>query len=383
MILIRNAKILTMEERAYPAGGDILLHEGKIAAVGENLSVYGATEVDAHGMWALPGIVDPHCHIGMWEDGTGNEGADGNEMTDPVTPQLRAIDAINSMDRCFTEAYQHGVTCAATGPGSANVFGGQFVAMKTYGKYVDDMVIQEPLALKMALGENPKVVYEGKNRSPQTRMATAALMREAFVDAREYGRKMKLEDAEKHPQRDLKKEILAKALDGELLVKIHAHRADDILTALRIQREFGFRMSVEHCTEGHLILDKLKQAGVGCILGPLLCDRSKVELRNMDFRAPYLFYKAGVKFALMSDHPVIPLQYLLVQAAVAVREGLPEIEALKAVTINAAEVIGLGDRLGSIKPGKDADLALYDGHPLDARAHVKQVYVNGELVHEG
>lgn len=382
MILLKNARLFTMEGSGYLECGDVLMDGKRIVQVGENLSAPDAKVIDAAGRYVMPGIVDAHCHIGMWEDTVAQAGADGNEATDPVTPQLRAIDSINPADRSFTEALEHGVTLAATGPGSANVIGGLFVAMHTAGKYMDDMIVKEPLALKTAFGENPKRVYGSKNTFPSTRMATAAAFRQAFIGAQDYARKMANPDLDKRPDRDLKKEVLAKALSGELLVKSHAHRADDILTALRLGREFGLRQTIEHCTEGYLVLDELKKYGARCILGPLLSERSKIELGNMTFKAPAAFYRAGVPFALMTDHPVIPLHYLMVEAALCVREGLPEMEALKAITINAAEAIGLGDEVGSLKPGKLADLAMYDGDPLDVRSHVVKVIVNGEEVFE-
>lgn len=381
MILIRNARVLTMEDDKVIQGGEILMDGGKIVDVGSALSAPGAQVVDARGMYALPGVVDAHCHIGMFEDGMGFEGDDGNEATDPLTPQLRALDAINPMDRCFSEALSCGVTCAATGPGSANVIGGQFLAMKTNGHDLEQMVIQEPLAMKAAFGENPKRVYSGKHQAPETRMATAAILRNALMEAREYLKK-KEQGGDKAPDFDLKKEMLSKVLKRELLLKCHAHRADDILTAIRIAKEFNLRISLEHCTEGYLIADALKRANVPCILGPLLSDRSKIELRNMSFKAPGILHKAGVRFALMTDHPVIPMQYLMVEAGICAREGLDEMEALRAVTLNAAWAIGLDGRLGSLKPGKDADVALYDGHPMDTRTRVKQVYVNGQLAYE-
>lgn len=381
MILIRNARVLTMEDDKVIQGGEILMDGGKIVDVGSALSAPGAQVVDARGMYALPGVVDAHCHIGMFEDGMGFEGDDGNEATDPLTPQLRALDAINPMDRCFSEALSCGVTCAATGPGSANVIGGQFLAMKTNGHDLEQMVIQEPLAMKAAFGENPKRVYSGKHQAPETRMATAAILRNALMEAREYLKK-KEQGGDKAPDFDLKKEMLSKVLTRELLLKCHAHRADDILTAIRIAKEFNLRISLEHCTEGYLIADALKRANVPCILGPLLSDRGKIELRNMSFKAPGILHKAGVRFALMTDHPVIPMQYLMVEAGICAREGLDEMEALRAVTLNAAWAIGLDGRLGSLKPGKDADVALYDGHPMDTRTRVKQVYVNGQLAYE-
>lgn len=383
MLLIRNAKLLTMEEKDFLDGADLLIDNGKILALGQELSAPGAKVVDAAGLYCLPGIIDAHCHVGMFEDSIGQVGSDGNEMTDPVTPAMRAIDGVNPEDRCFADALAAGVTLVATGPGSGNVVGGQFAAMRTHGTKLQDMLVQAPLALKTAFGENPKRVYGGQKRAPSTRMATAAILRQAFIDAQSYRQKMNLEDESKWPDRNLGKDILADALSGKLRVKAHAHRADDILTALRIRDEFGLDMSLEHCTEGWRILDALKAADVPVILGPLLSDRSKEELRNLSYKAPALFHKAGVRFAMMTDHPVIPLEYLSVCAALAVREGLPEHEALRSITINGAWAIGLDERYGSLKPGKEADFVLYDGHPLDFRAKVRQVYVGGEMAYEG
>ena len=383
MLLIKNAKLYTMEGEGFINNGDVLMDGGKSISTGVNLPETGAKVIDAKGKMVMPGIVDAHCHIGMWEDGMGREGSDGNEITNPVTADLRAIDAINPVDHCFEEAYTHGVTTACTGPGSANVIGGTFVAMKTYGRNMDQMIIREPLAMKSAFGENPKRCYGSSNKAPSTRMATAKVFREAMIKAQEYARKMANEDPDKRPARDLGLEALAKVLSGELLLKMHAHRADDILTAIRLAKEFGIRASIEHCTEGHLILDELREANMQAyILGPILSERSKIELRNMTFEAPRKFYEAGVKFALMTDHPVIPIQFLPVQAGICVSEGLPEYEAMKAITINAAEAVGIQDRVGSLAPGKDADLAMYDGTPLDARTKASLVVVNGEVVYE-
>ncbi len=378
MILIQNAKILPMTSPDIERG-DILMDGGKLKAIGIGLKApEGCQTVDATGLWALPGFVDAHCHLGMWEDGIGFEGADGNEATDPVTPQLRAIDAINPVDPCFKEAREAGVTTACTGPGSANVLGGQFIALKTFGVRVDDMIVKQPLAMKAALGENPKRVYDGQKKSPSTRMATAAVFREALVAAQEYKRKLGGEHA---PDRNLKMEILVDVLERRLPIKIHAHRADDILTAIRIAKEFSLDYSVEHCTEGYMIPEILKAENVKVIVGPLLSERSKFELKNLTYTAPLVLHEAGIKFALMTDHPVIPLQYLPVTAALAVREGLDERTALKAITIHAAEITGIADRVGSLEPGKDADVALFDGNPLDYRVKARMVFINGQEVY--
>ncbi len=386
MLLLKNGNVMTMAGPAFV--GDVAIENGKIAAVGQSLSYSDAEVRDVTGMTVMPGIVDPHCHIGMWEDAMGFEGADGNECTNPITPELRAIDAINPYDRCFEEAAAGGVTTCVTGPGSANVIGGQFVAIKTYGDSVEDMVLRFPVAVKAAFGENPKRVYNGKNQTPSTRMATAALMRKALIEAQEYNEKLEKgkADPEKMPERNLGKEILARVIRRELPMKIHAHRADDILTAIRICREFKLRYTLDHCTEGYLITDKLKEAlGEDCegiIVGPLLTDRSKIELKNLSFKAPKVLEQAGIEYAMMTDHPVTPEQYLPICTAVAVREGASEEGALKAITINAAKITGIADRVGSIEVGKDADIAVFSGHPFDFRSRCVLTLVNGKVAHE-
>jgi len=383
MYLIKKAKILTMAD--YDCG-DILIKDGKIEKIGENIECpKGAEVIDAKGLWALPGFVDAHCHIGIFEDKMGFEGEDGNEIVDPVTPELRAIDAINPADYAFKEAYEHGVTTACTGPGSANVVGGQFVAIKTYGRRVDDMIIKEPLAVKVAFGENPKRVYSELEKSPTTRMATSAILRQTLIDAREYKKKIDLADIDeeqKMPERELAQEIMVDLLEKKLFMKVHCHRADDILTAIRIAKEFDIDYTLEHCTEGYLIVDILKEENAKCILGPLLSARSKIELANLSFKAPAVFAKAGMKFAMMTDHPVIPLHFLPVCAALAVREGCDEETALKSITIYAAEIVGIEDRVGSLEVGKDADIALFDAHPFDYTCHTKKVFIDGDLVYD-
>ena len=386
MLVLKNGNVMTMAGPAFV--GDVAIENGKIVAVGQSLSYSDAEVRDVTGMTVMPGIVDPHCHIGMWEDAMGFEGADGNECTNPITPELRAIDAINPYDRCFEEAVAGGVTTCVTGPGSANVIGGQFVAIKTYGDSVDDMVLRFPVAVKAAFGENPKRVYNGKNQTPSTRMATAALMRKALIEAQEYNEKLERgkADPEKMPERNLGKEILARVMRRELPMKIHAHRADDILTAIRICREFKLRYTLDHCTEGYLITDKLKEAlsedCEGIIVGPLLTDRSKIELKNLSFKAPKVLEQAGIEYAMMTDHPVTPEQYLPICTAVAVREGASEEGALKAITINAAKITGIADRVGSIEVGKDADIAVFSGHPFDFRSRCVLTLVNGKVAHE-
>jgi len=383
-ILIKNGKILSMTDKNYD-GGDLLLENGKIKAIGYNLEVpKNSYIINAHSMYVLPGFVDAHCHVGMWNDGMGFEGADGNEDTDPVTPQLRAIDGVNPFDKCFTEAAEAGITTVVTGPGSANVIGGQFAALKTSGRGVENMIIKSPVALKAALGENPKHTYHEQKKSPYTRMAIAAILRQSLIKAQEYNIKMldAKNDPEKLPERDLSMEAITMVLNKKIPLKVHAHRADDILTAIRIAREFDIKITLDHCTEGYMIVDLLKQVSYPIIVGPLISERSKIELRNHNVAAPAILSKAGLKIAIMTDHPVVPIQYLPLSAAIAVREGMDELEALKAISINAAEISGINDKLGSLDIGKDADVTVFDGHPLDFRTKAKIVLINGQVVFE-
>ncbi len=393
MLLIKNGKTLTMAGVNYD-NGYILAEKGKIAKIGGDLREIeneitdnaGLKIIDAKGMYVLPGFIDAHCHVGIWEDAVALEGDDGNEMTDPITPHLRAIDGIYHADRGFVEARESGVTTVVTGPGSANVIGGQFAALKTCGRRIEEMILKDPVAVKVAFGENPKTVYGERKQMPTTRMATAALLRESLMKAKEY--KQMLEDYEQDkedndkPEYDMKMEVLVKVLNKEIPLKAHAHRADDILTAIRIAKEFAVDLTIEHCTEGHLISDILLEEGVPAIVGPILSDRSKVELKNHDVKTPGILSRAGIKTALMTDHPVIPIQYLSLCAAVAVREGMSEEDALKAITITAASITGIADRVGSLEIGKDADIVLFDGHPLELRTKVRMTIINGNVVYE-
>lgn len=384
MRAIINGTVYTMAGEIIEAG-TVLIEGGKIIAVGAHLALPADTEIiEAKDKFVLPGIIDAHTHIGVYEEGVGFEGADGNEMTNPATPQVRALDAINPMEPGFKGAVAGGVTSLTVAPGSGNVIGGQAVAIKTWGQVVDDMVIREPLGLKIAFGENPKRVYSGQKKSPGTRMATAAILRENLVAARNYLAKLEKgkADPEKAPDRDLKMEILAKVLTREIPLRAHAHRADDIITAIRIAEEFTVDICIEHCTEGHLIADYLAEKGVPAIVGPTLGSRSKVELVNTSFKTAAILHKAGVKVALTSDHPVFPVWQLPIAAALAHKQGLPEEEALKAITINAAEIDGIADRVGSIEVGKDADLVIFSGHPFAWKTRVEKTLINGEIVYE-
>jgi len=382
MILIKNGKIYTMAGKIYEKG-DILVENGKIVAVGESLEAPADAEIiDADGKLVMPGMIDAHCHLGMWEDAIGFEGADGNEAVDPVTPHLRAIDSINPMDRTFEEAREGGITTVCTGPGSANVIGGTFTTIKTCGKRIDDMIVKEPAAMKVAFGENPKRVYADRKTSPTTRMATAAILREQLFKAREYNEKLEMakKDPDKKPEFNMKLHALAMVIRKEIPLKAHAHRADDIFTALRIAKEFDVDITLDHCTEGHLIADELAKEGKYVINGPHLTERSKYELKNKTFKTPLALAKAGVKFCITTDHPVIPIQYLPISAGLAAKEGLDEMEALKAITINAAEILGISDRVGSLEKGKDADIVIFDGHPFETTSKTSVVLINGEIV---
>jgi imidazolonepropionase-like amidohydrolase len=389
MVLIKNAKILTMAEKSYD-NGFIIVDGSKIVELGDMKNVPEASEtdtvIDAEGMYLLPGLIDSHCHIGMAEDSVGFEGDDVNEMTDPVTPQLRAIDGIYHGDKAFEEAYQNGITTVVTGPGSANVIGGQFAALKTYGRTVDDMIIKAPCAMKIAFGENPKTVYNEKHQLPTTRMATAALLREQLYKAKEYLEAIEKFENDKEendkPEFDIKLEALVPVIKGELVVKAHAHRADDIFTAIRIAKEFNLDMTLDHCTEGWLIPDKIKQSGYDVILGPILTDRSKIELKNQTTKAPGILSKAGIDVAIMSDHPCVSAQHLVLCASLAVRDGMAEEDALKAITINAAKSVRLESRIGSLEAGKDADMVLYTGNPLNYLSKVKMTIIDGQIVYE-
>lgn len=384
MLLIKNAKIFTMAGEIIE-NGCILVEEGKIKEVGVDLvAPLDAQVIDAMGKNVFPGFIDAHCHIGMWEEGIGFEGADGNEMTDPITPHLRAIDAINPRDEAFANAIKGGVTTAATGPGSANVIGGVFSVIKLHGERVDDMVVVENLAMKCAFGENPKRVYNDKKMMPSTRMGTAAKLRETLAKTVDYKERKLAAAGEpgKMPLYDMKLEAMLPVINKEIPLKAHAHRADDIFTSIRIAKEFDVLLTLEHCTEGHLIADQLAKEGYPAVIGPSFGNKSKFELNQKTFDTPGIMVKAGVKIAIMTDSPVIPLEYLPMAAALAHKAGLDEMEALKCITINPAEILGIADRLGSIEVGKDADLVIWNGHPFDLQSKVAYTLVDGKVVYQ-
>lgn len=381
VILIKDAKILTMSGKDYQEGS-ILVKDGKVAEISEYIEIKDEYEViDGKGKTVIPGIIDAHTHLGIEEDGLGWEGQDCNEMTDPITPHLRAIDAVNPDDFALKESLQNGVTTIMTGPGSANVLGGESLVIKTYGKTVDQMVLKNPAGLKAAFGENPKRVYNKQNKLPSTRMGIAAIMRENLMKAQDYIQKKENAKKEDKPfDRDIKMESLIRVINKELPLKVHAHRADDIMTVIRIAKEFDINITLEHCTEGHKVADEIAEAGIPAVVGPSMTGRVKVELSELSFKTAGVLAKAGVKIALMSDHPVIPTKNATVYAALAIKEGLDPNEALKAITINPAEILGVDDKVGSIEVGKDADLVIYNGHPLNITSNIEKVVINGNIV---
>lgn len=384
-MLIKNGTVHTLDTPVIP-NGFVAVRDGKIAMVGpmEECPENWAGEIyDAQGGHICPGFVDAHCHLGVFGDAIGFEGDDGNEMTDPCTPHLRAIDAVNAQDRCFKEARMGGVTTVLTGPGSANPISGQFAALKTSGRWVDEMILKAPVAMKLALGENPKSVYNERHETPITRMATAALIRENLFKAKEYAEKLDRaaedEDEEK-PDYDAKLEALLPVIRGELPVHIHAHRADDIATGIRISKEFGLKYVIVHGTEGYLISDLLAQEGAAVITGPSLGDRCKPELANMTMENPALLTMAGVKIAICTDHPETPIQHLPMCAGLAIKGGMIPETALAAITRWPAEIAGLGDRLGTLTVGKDADIVVTSGYPLNWLSRVRLVLIDGKPV---
>lgn len=383
MLLIKNGTVLTISGEPIE-NGQVLVKDNKIVKVGVNLEVTPECSVyDAKGGYIMPGIIDAHCHIGMWEDCMGFEGDDVNEMREIVGPEYRAIDALNPMDLSFTDAYENGVTTVCTGPGSANVIGGQFAIIKTKGKRIDNMIIKAPAAMKVAFGENPKRCHNEKNEVPTTRMATAAILRDWLFKTKYYMESKENAIREgKTPNFDMKLEALIPLLKREITMKAHAHRADDIFTSIRIAKEFNLKLTLDHCTEGHLIVDELAKEGYSAIVGPTLGCRPKIELKEKTFDTPAILHNAGVKIALMTDHPVIPVHYLPLCAALAVRSGLPEEAALKAITLNPAEILGIGDRVGSLEEGKDADIVVFDKHPFDNQAKSQLVLIDGEVVYK-
>ena len=379
MICIKNGTLHTaVSKETFIA--DILIDGGKIVKIGKGLSADGAEVIDATGLQVYPGFVEAHCHIGLDGYGIGYEGHDYNELNDPVTPQVQAIDGINPFDPCMKMAAKAGVTCFATGPGSSNSIGGTFAAIKPVGTRVDNMIVKFPVAMKCAFGENPKRCYQKQGIS--SRMTNAAKIREALNKAKVYKAKIEAagDDASKLPAYDQKSEALIPVLNHEIPLKAHAHQANDIFTAIRIAKEFGVGLTLEHVTEGHMIVDELAKENLPLAVGPTFGHASKFELQNKTWETPGILAKAGCHVSIITDAPVTPLHYLPLCAGLAIKAGMDEYEALRAVTINPAEHIGIADRVGSLEEGKDADVVIVDGCPFDVTGVIQHDLINGKEV---
>lgn len=380
-LAIVGARVVPVEGEVIEEG-TVLVREGVISAVGPRAEVEVPEDVevvDAAGRWVLPGLIDAHVHLGVWEEGEGWAGIDGNESTDPVMAAARAIDAINPREQGFDDAIAAGVTTVNVNPGSANPIGGQAVALKTYGRYVDEMVLRNPSGVKAALGENPKRVYGEQKKTPSTRLGVALVLRKAFSAARSYQARKAASDSP--VDTDLVSEALLLVLEREIPWRQHCHRADDIATAIRLAEEFGYRLVLDHGTEAYLVADLVAQHDVPVLYGPMIVSRSKVEVRHRTPKAPGILDRAGVEVSIITDHPVVPIDYLITQVALAVREGMERDAALRAVTINPARVLGVEDRVGSLLAGKDADLALWSGDPLDLQSRVLRTWIDGVEVY--
>ncbi|HSU70401.1 MAG TPA: amidohydrolase [Micrococcaceae bacterium] len=374
VLAITNAHVVPIE--GEPFDGTVLVKDGKITGLGPELKVPANAEtVDAQGQWLLPGFIDAHVHLGMHPEGEVGSTSDVNEMTDPVMAAVRAIDAVDPFDPGFNDALAGGITSVNVNPGSGNPIGGLAIAMHTHGRYIEEMVLRSPSGLKSALGENPKRVYGEKKQTPSTRLGTAMVIRKAFIDAQNY---MAKDDPS---ARDPRLEALAMVLRREIPWRQHCHRADDVATALRLADEFGYELVLDHGTEAHVLADVLAERGVPVLIGPLFTTKSKVELRGRSLANPGKLAAAGVEISIITDHPVIPINFLVHQCTLAVKEGLDPVTALRAITINPAKVLGLADRIGSIAKGKDADLVLWSGDPLDVMQRALQVWIGGKAVY--
>lgn len=377
-MFIVHGRIMTMENQDFE-DGYLEIRDGKIAALGDmrDCQAPEGEILDVQGNLVMPGIIEAHCHMGITEEKKGMEGDDCNENVDPLTPYLSAIDAINPMDAAFNDALQAGITSAMIGPGSANVVGGQFAFVKTHGRCIDRMVVKAPAAMKVAFGENPKVNYSGQGTSPSTRMAIAAMLREELTKAVSYQEKREKGNASV----DFRYECWLPVLRGEIPLKAHVHRTDDILTAVRIAKEFGLRMTLDHCSEGHLIAEELKEAGFPAIVGPDMASRNKIEVQNMAFKTAGILSAQGILCAITTDHPVSKIQFLPICAGLAVKAGMDLSEGLRAITINAAKICGVADRVGSLSPGKDADIAVFTGNPMEVFSETLYTLIDGNIVY--
>lgn len=375
---------MTMAGQVYE-NGTIRIEDGKIrevkeGAIGEMPAGRVGNVLDVQGAWVLPGLIEAHCHVGITEEKKGTEGDDCNENVTPVTPWLRAIDAVNTMDAAFDDAVRAGITSVMVGPGSSNVVGGQFAFIKTRGRCIDDLIVKAPAAMKVAFGENPKVNFSGQGKSPVTRMAIAGILREELFRAKQYLENKKKGGADF--KEDFRLEPWLPVLLGEISIKAHVHRVDDIFTAIRIAKEFGISMTLDHCSEGHLIAERLAKEGFPAIVGPDLSSRSKIEVQNMAFKTAGILNQAGVLTAITTDHPVSVIQTLPLCAGLAVKAGLPMEEGLRAITINPAVICGVEERVGSIEVGKDADIAVFDGNPMEIFTKTLYTIIDGKIVYD-
>jgi len=384
LLAIKNGVVYTIENGVIE-GGTVLVDGGKIVAVGKDVAIpAGAEVIDASGKFVTPGIIDAHAHVSIWEEGLGWEGDDVNEMTSPITASVRALDGINPDEIGLHDAFRNGVTTIWSAPGSGNVIGGEGVTMRTYGETVDEMIMLSPAGIKAATGENPKGAYGGRNQMPKTRMGVAALLRETLVKAQNYQQKIEKAngDPDKMPARDLGLENMVRVLKRELPLRTHCHRADDMMTVIRVAKEFNIKVTIEHATEGHKIAHELAKNDVAIIVGPSLTARSKVEVRDRSLATAGICAEAGVKVALMTDHPIIPVHYLPICAGLAVKHGMDEDEAMRAITLTAAEICGVAERVGSLVPGKEADIVVWDDHPFEYTTHVEYTIINGSVVYQ-
>lgn len=384
-MLIINGKVLTMAGNTYE-NGYVHVSGSKISSAGEmkHLSVRpeeDETILDVDGAWVMPGLIDAHCHVGIAEEKWGVVGDDCNEVTAPVTPHLRALDAVNPMDPAFHDAIIAGITSLMTGPGSSNVVGGQSVFMKVQGRCMDHMVVKAPAAMKVAFGENPKMNYGQKDEMPASRMAIAGMLREELYQAKQYMIK-KQQGKIAAGEEDFRRECWLPVLRKEIPLKAHVHRADDILTAIRIAKEFDLNMTLDHCTEGHLITDEIARSGFPVIVGPDLTSRSKIEIKNMSFKTAGVLERAGIKTAIMTDHPVSLIRYLPLCAGLSVKQGLSMEGGLRALTIHAAEICGVSDRVGSLEPGKDADISVFSANPMEVFTRTIYTIIDGKIVYQ-
>lgn len=382
---IVNGTIYTMDsQNTIIEKGAIRIQDGILVDIGDIPVEPEMDEevIDAEGGWILPGFVEAHCHIGIQEEKKGMEGNDCNETVNPITPWLRAVDAINPMDAAFKDAVRAGVTCVQVGPGSANVVGGQVLVMKTFGRCIDQMVIKMPSAMKVAFGENPKVNYSGQNQSPATRMAIAGMLRQELHDAQAYCTKRNnaLEQGDAF-ETDFSKECWVPVFSGEIPLKAHVHRADDIFTAIRVAKEYGLKLTLDHCSEGHLIAEELAVAGCPAIVGPDFASRNKIEVQNAAFKTAGILHKAGVQVAITTDHPVSLIQSLPLCAGMAVKAGLPFMAGLRAITIDAARIAGVAERVGSLEIGKDADVSIFRSNPMEILTETLYTIIGGKVIY--